>query len=166
MTPRVSIVIPAYNEGEHIRPVLDHVFEQVQLACEEGHTLGARIGLPFGNLLQAARGGGARVHHVCRIGQVRRQRWNRRRANHAQDLWDFVLNPFVVNLINAAQQTDERFDCSLCAQLAECAPGVDWRPGFQAFHIGGEQVIIHRHAYEIWDMFQAQAKFKVIGPFE
>lgn len=34
MNPRVSIVIPAYNEGEHIRPVLDHVFEQVRLPCE------------------------------------------------------------------------------------------------------------------------------------
>ncbi len=31
---RVSIVIPAYNEGEHIRPVLDRIFESVKLPCE------------------------------------------------------------------------------------------------------------------------------------
>ena len=32
--PRVSVVVPAYNEGEHIRPVLDRVFESVRLHCE------------------------------------------------------------------------------------------------------------------------------------
>lgn len=32
--PRVSIVIPAYNEGEHIVPVLDRLFEAVTLPCE------------------------------------------------------------------------------------------------------------------------------------
>ncbi len=32
--PRVSIVIPAYNEGEQIVPVLDRLFESVQLPCE------------------------------------------------------------------------------------------------------------------------------------
>ena len=32
--PRVSVVIPAYNEGEHILPVLDRVFEAVHLPCE------------------------------------------------------------------------------------------------------------------------------------
>jgi dolichol-phosphate mannosyltransferase len=37
MTPseaRVSVVVPAYNEGEHIIPVLDRLFESVQLSCE------------------------------------------------------------------------------------------------------------------------------------
>ena len=37
MTPaeaRVSIVIPAYNEGEQVRTVLDRVFESVHLPCE------------------------------------------------------------------------------------------------------------------------------------
>jgi dolichol-phosphate mannosyltransferase len=34
MKPRVSVVIPAYNEGEHIIPVLDRVIEQVSLPCE------------------------------------------------------------------------------------------------------------------------------------
>ena len=37
MTPteaRVSIVIPAYNEGEQVRTVLDRIFESVHLACE------------------------------------------------------------------------------------------------------------------------------------
>ena len=33
-TPRVSVVIPAYNEGENILPVLDRVFEAVHLPCE------------------------------------------------------------------------------------------------------------------------------------
>jgi dolichol-phosphate mannosyltransferase len=33
-TPRVSVVVPAYNEGEHILPVLDRVFEAVRLPCE------------------------------------------------------------------------------------------------------------------------------------
>lgn len=33
-SPRVSIVIPAYNEGEGIRPVLDRIFEGVTLPCE------------------------------------------------------------------------------------------------------------------------------------
>jgi dolichol-phosphate mannosyltransferase len=33
-TPRVSIVIPAYNEGEAIVGVLDRIFEAVQLPCE------------------------------------------------------------------------------------------------------------------------------------
>ena len=33
-TPRVSVVIPAYNEGEHIVPVLDRIFEAVRLPCE------------------------------------------------------------------------------------------------------------------------------------
>jgi dolichol-phosphate mannosyltransferase len=32
--PRVSIVIPAYNEGEAITPVLDRLFESVRLSCE------------------------------------------------------------------------------------------------------------------------------------
>lgn len=31
---RVSIVIPAYNEGEHIAPVLDRILEAVTLPCE------------------------------------------------------------------------------------------------------------------------------------
>src|SRR6201987_3866647 len=33
-TPRVSVVVPAYNEGEHIIPVLDRIFESVRLQCE------------------------------------------------------------------------------------------------------------------------------------
>jgi glycosyltransferase involved in cell wall biosynthesis len=32
--PRVSVVIPAYNEGEHIVPVLDRIFEAVTVGCE------------------------------------------------------------------------------------------------------------------------------------
>ena len=32
--PRVSVVIPAYNEGPHIIPVLDRIFESVRLPCE------------------------------------------------------------------------------------------------------------------------------------
>lgn len=32
--PRVSIVIPAYNEGEDIVPALDRIFESVRLAAE------------------------------------------------------------------------------------------------------------------------------------
>jgi dolichol-phosphate mannosyltransferase len=32
--PRISIVIPAYNEGEGIVPVLDRMFESVRLSCE------------------------------------------------------------------------------------------------------------------------------------
>jgi dolichol-phosphate mannosyltransferase len=32
--PRVSIIIPAYNEGKHIIPVLDRLFESVRLPCE------------------------------------------------------------------------------------------------------------------------------------
>jgi len=32
--PRVSVVIPAYNEGPHIIPVLDRIFESVRLQCE------------------------------------------------------------------------------------------------------------------------------------
>ena len=32
--PRVSIIIPAYNEGEDIVPVLDRLFESVRLSCE------------------------------------------------------------------------------------------------------------------------------------
>lgn len=32
--PRVSVVVPAYNEGEAITPVLDRLFESVTLACE------------------------------------------------------------------------------------------------------------------------------------
>ena len=32
--PRVSIVVPAYNEGDQIIPVLDRLFESVQLHCE------------------------------------------------------------------------------------------------------------------------------------
>ena len=32
--PRVSVVVPAYNEGEHIIPVLDRIFESVRLQCE------------------------------------------------------------------------------------------------------------------------------------
>ena len=31
---RVSVVIPAYNEGEHIVPVLERLFEAVMLPCE------------------------------------------------------------------------------------------------------------------------------------
>ena len=32
--PRVSIIIPAYDEGKHIAPVLDRLFESVHLSCE------------------------------------------------------------------------------------------------------------------------------------
>ena len=32
--PRVSIVIPAYNEDEQIIPILDRLFESVRLSCE------------------------------------------------------------------------------------------------------------------------------------
>ncbi len=32
--PRVSIVVPAYNEGSQIVPVLDRLFESVRLQCE------------------------------------------------------------------------------------------------------------------------------------
>jgi dolichol-phosphate mannosyltransferase len=32
--PRVSVVVPAYNEGQHILPVLDRIFEAVRLPCE------------------------------------------------------------------------------------------------------------------------------------
>ena len=32
--PRVSVVVPAYNEGLHITPVLDRIFESVRLQCE------------------------------------------------------------------------------------------------------------------------------------
>jgi glycosyltransferase involved in cell wall biosynthesis len=32
--PRVSVVIPAYNEGDAIVPALDRLFESVELACE------------------------------------------------------------------------------------------------------------------------------------
>lgn len=34
MKPRVSVVIPAYQEGEGIIPVLDRIFEAVTLDCE------------------------------------------------------------------------------------------------------------------------------------
>lgn len=34
MTPRVSVVIPAYNEGENIIPPLSRIFEAVTLPCE------------------------------------------------------------------------------------------------------------------------------------
>ena len=33
-SPRVSVVIPAYNEGETIVPVLDRIFDGVTLPCE------------------------------------------------------------------------------------------------------------------------------------
>jgi dolichol-phosphate mannosyltransferase len=32
--PRVSVVIPAYNEGANIVPVLDRIFEAVRIPCE------------------------------------------------------------------------------------------------------------------------------------
>jgi dolichol-phosphate mannosyltransferase len=32
--PRVSVVMPAYNEGEEIVPILDRLFESVRLSCE------------------------------------------------------------------------------------------------------------------------------------
>jgi glycosyltransferase involved in cell wall biosynthesis len=32
--PRVSVVVPSYNEGDQIRPVLDRLFESVHLQCE------------------------------------------------------------------------------------------------------------------------------------
>jgi dolichol-phosphate mannosyltransferase len=32
--PRVSVVIPAYNEGARIVPVLDRIFESVRIPCE------------------------------------------------------------------------------------------------------------------------------------
>jgi dolichol-phosphate mannosyltransferase len=33
-SPRVSVVMPAYNEGAQIIPVLDRIFESVRLQCE------------------------------------------------------------------------------------------------------------------------------------
>src|SRR6202035_4122816 len=32
--PRVAVVVPAYNEGDQILPVLDRLFESVHLQCE------------------------------------------------------------------------------------------------------------------------------------
>jgi glycosyltransferase involved in cell wall biosynthesis len=32
--PRISVIIPAYNEGEQVVPVLDRLFESVRLPCE------------------------------------------------------------------------------------------------------------------------------------
>ena len=32
--PRVSVVVPAYNEGEQVLSVLDRLFESVRLPCE------------------------------------------------------------------------------------------------------------------------------------
>jgi dolichol-phosphate mannosyltransferase len=32
--PRVTVVVPAYNEGEHVVGVLDRLFESVRLPCE------------------------------------------------------------------------------------------------------------------------------------
>jgi len=32
--PRVSVVVPAYNEGENILPALDRIFEAIRLPCE------------------------------------------------------------------------------------------------------------------------------------
>jgi dolichol-phosphate mannosyltransferase len=32
--PRVTVVVPAYNEGENVVPVLDRLFESVHLGCE------------------------------------------------------------------------------------------------------------------------------------
>jgi dolichol-phosphate mannosyltransferase len=32
--PRVTVVVPAYNEGEHVLGVLDRLFESVKLPCE------------------------------------------------------------------------------------------------------------------------------------
>ena len=34
MTPRVSVVIPAYNESDQVVPILDRLFESVTLPCE------------------------------------------------------------------------------------------------------------------------------------
>jgi len=34
VSPRVSVVIPVYNEGDHIVPVLDRLFEAITLPCE------------------------------------------------------------------------------------------------------------------------------------
>jgi dolichol-phosphate mannosyltransferase len=34
MTVAVSVVIPAYNEGEEIVPVLDRIFDAVQSECQ------------------------------------------------------------------------------------------------------------------------------------
>jgi glycosyltransferase involved in cell wall biosynthesis len=34
VTPRVSVVIPAYQEGDRIVPVLERIFESVHLPCE------------------------------------------------------------------------------------------------------------------------------------
>ena len=34
MTPQVSVVIPAYNEGESIVPILDRLFDAITLECE------------------------------------------------------------------------------------------------------------------------------------
>ena len=31
--PRVSVVVPAYNEGEQVLSVLDRLFESVRLPC-------------------------------------------------------------------------------------------------------------------------------------
>ena len=33
-TPHVSVVVPAYNEGQNVVPVLDRLFDAVHLPCE------------------------------------------------------------------------------------------------------------------------------------
>ena len=34
MTPRISVVIPAYEEGDAIVPVLARIFESVTMPCD------------------------------------------------------------------------------------------------------------------------------------
>ncbi len=34
MSPRVSVVIPVFNEGDAVRPILERLFEAVTLSCE------------------------------------------------------------------------------------------------------------------------------------
>ena len=34
MSPRISVVVPVYNEGEEIRPFLDRLFDSIAMPCE------------------------------------------------------------------------------------------------------------------------------------
>ena len=34
MTPRISVVVPCYNEGSEIRAFLDQLFDSITMPCE------------------------------------------------------------------------------------------------------------------------------------
>ena len=62
------------------------------------------------------------------IGEIVSQTRDRRRTEDAKRPRKVIVDPLIIELLNAGKETGEGFDGRLGVELSERAPGVDRRP--------------------------------------